>query len=90
MNKDSFHRCTVIFYPESQEKSPKPLVCSYKIPPNPACSGHGFAVGEPWGLVGQKSLACRGHGRRRRAADAIVSRYRICPTPAPDNVIVGQ
>ena len=40
--------------------------------PNPACSGHGFAVGEPWGLVGQSSIASNVEGRHRRAADAIV------------------
>ena len=30
------------------------------VRPNPACSGHGFAVGSPWWLVGRSSVACRG------------------------------
>jgi len=40
--------------------------------PNPACSGHGFAVGEPWGWSGKNPLPAVVVGRRRRAADAIV------------------
>ena len=28
------------------------------LAPNPACSGHGFAVDSPWGLVGRSSVAC--------------------------------
>ncbi len=28
--------------------------------PNRACSGHGFAVGSPWWLVGRSSVACCG------------------------------
>ena len=40
--------------------------------PNPACSGHGFAVGEPWGWSGKNPLPAVAVGRRRRAADAIV------------------
>ena len=47
---------------------------------NRACSGHGFAVGEPWGWSGKKTLLAVVVGRRRRAADAIVRHiflYRI-------------
>ena len=53
-------------------------VCSgCGLAPNRACSGHGFAVGSPWGLVGRSSVACRGVGRLRRAADAIVGRWGL-------------
>ncbi len=36
-------------------------VCLFRrwAAPNPACSGHGFAVGLPWWLVGRSNVACR-------------------------------
>ena len=40
--------------------------------PNRACSGHGYAVGEPWGWSGKVGLPAVVVGRLRRAADAIV------------------
>ena len=45
--------------------------------PNPACSGHGSAVGEPWGWSGKNPLLAVVVGRHRRAADAIVGHRRI-------------
>ena len=45
--------------------------------PNRACSGHGFAVGEPWGWSGEVASPAVVVGRLRRAADAIVSRPRM-------------
>ena len=52
-------------------------VCLFRLwaSPNRACSGHGFAVGSPWGLVGQSNVANNVRGRQRRAADAIVSPF---------------
>ena len=37
-------------------------VCLFRrwAAPNRACSGHGFAVGSPWWLVGRSSVACCG------------------------------
>ena len=46
-------------------------------------------MGEPWGLVGQKFLACRGCGRHRRAADAPLSRPLRCARARLNGVASG-
>jgi len=58
----------------------------YRVAANPACSGHGYAVGKPWRLVGQSSVASDVEGRHRRAADAIVRRC----DPKADRIVLWK